>query len=312
MKDIAYLILAHTDPQQLARLTRALNYKSRIFVHLDAKSNLDEYLNQDLPENVSFLEDRVRVSWAAYSQVEATLRMMRAALDSGHDFSHLVMLSGLDYPIKPISSLHAFLNQNKGRELIKFVDASVSPEYPVFYEHYWFLERNTWLRPASLDRAIRHGFGRVLRQFIRKPQPIGMTCCWGSAYWALTPACSRFILDFVDSNPTFIRWAKSSFAVDEHFFNTIVAHSRFMELSEGYQPYVGTGPQTWRLGCLHINRRKIHTEADFQELNDSDKFFVRKVMSEPSRELLNRLDHEVLSVEGHSIKSNSGIESDHR
>jgi len=62
-------------------------------VHLDAKVDIRPFLAQSLPESVTFIKDRVRVSWASYSQVEATLRMMRAALDSGHDFSHLVMLS---------------------------------------------------------------------------------------------------------------------------------------------------------------------------------------------------------------------------
>jgi len=294
MSEIAFLILAHTDPVQVGRLCRALDYRARIFVHLDAKVDIRPFLAQPLPESVIFIKDRVRVSWAAYSQVEATLRMMRAALDSGHDFSHLVMLSGLDYPIKPLSSLHAFLDRNTGRELIQFVDASVSPAYRVFYEHYWFLEVNAWLRPASLDRAIRHGFGRALRQFICKPQPLGMTCCWGSAYWALTPACAQHILDFGDESPDFVRWASSSFAVDEHYFHTIVAHSRFLESSEGFQPYIGTGPQTWRLGCLHINRRKIHAESDFEELRDSDKFFVRKIVSGQSDHLVERLDAEIL------------------
>lgn len=294
MKDIAFLVLSHTDPVQVARLCRALDYRARIFVHLDAKVDIRPFLAQPLPESVTFIQDRVRVSWAAYSQVEATLRMMRAALDSGHDFSHLVMLSGLDYPIKPLSSLHAFLDLNAGRELIRFVDASVSPAYRVFYEHYWFLESNSWLRPASLDRLIRHGFGRALRQFVRKPQPVGMTCCWGSAYWALTPACARYILDFGKAHPAYVQWAKSSFAIDEHYFHTLVAHSRFLASSDGFQPYVGTGPQTWRLGCLHVNRRKIHTEADFGELRDSDKFFVRKIVSGQSDRLVERLNAEIL------------------
>lgn len=307
MKDIAFLILAHTDPVQVARLCRALDYRARIYVHLDAKVDIRPFLAQPLPESVVFIQDRVRVSWAAYSQVDAALRMMRATLDSGHDFSHLVLLSGLDYPIKPLSSLHAFLNLNAGRELIGFVDASVSPAYRVFYEHYWFLEAGSWLRPASLDRLIRHGFGRALRQFVRKPQPTGMTCCWGSAYWALTPACAQHILEYGESNPAYVKWAKSSFAVDEHYFHTVVAHSRFLESSEGFKAYEGAGPQTWRLGCLHINRRKLHTEADFDELRDSDKYFVRKIVSGQSDRLVERLNAEILYA---NTSSASFAESD--
>lgn len=296
MKDVAYLVLAHTDPVHLGRLCRALDYRSRIFVHLDAKTDIRPFLAQNLPDSVHFIENRVRVSWAAYSQVEATLRLMSAALGGGHDFSHLVMLSGLDYPIKPIAQLHALLNQNSGRELIGFVDATVSPAYRVFFEHYWFLESINWLRPKSLDRAIRHGFGRVLRQVLRKPQPAGMKCAWGSAYWALTPECCNYILEFGASNPEYGRWAKSSFAVDEHYFQTIVAHSRFLDSAQGFQPYVGDGPQTWRLGCLHINSRKIHALEDFDELQKSDKYFARKFLTGPSDGLIDRLNSEILNA----------------
>jgi hypothetical protein len=45
---------------------------------------------------------------------------------------------------------------------------------------------------------------------------------------------------------------------------------------------------------LHINRRKIHAEADFEELRDSDKFFVRKIVSGQSDHLVERLDAEIL------------------
>lgn len=308
MKDLAFLVLAHTDPVQAGRLCRALDHRARIFVHLDAKTDIGPFLAQALPASVTFIPDRVTVSWAAYSQVEATLRLMRAALASGHTFSHLVMLSGLDYPIKPMPVLQAFLQKHDGRELIKFVDASQQASYHVYFEHYWFLEANQWLRPASLDRAMRHGFGRALRQFVKKPQPDGIKCCWGSAYWALTPACVSYILQYCEANPAFLRWAQSSFAVDEHFFPTIVAHSPFLASSEGFQPYEGSGPQTWRLGCLHINRRKVHTAADFEELRHSDKFFVRKLMSGTSDTLLNRLDTEILQVPSAPTHSPQWIE----
>jgi len=263
---------------------------------LDAKSKLDGLRNQGFPGNVTFLENRVQVSWAAYSQVEATLRMMRAALDIGYDFSHLVLLSGLDYPIKPIENLHSFLNANPEHEFIRFVDVTSSNHYRVFFEHYWFLEANLWL-PTKLDRNLRHGFGRALRQFVKKPQPSGNKICWGSAYWALTPDCAAFILDYTVRHPDFVKWAKSSFAVDEHYFHTIIGNSEFLHHSDGFFPYQGN--KTYLMANLHLiheSLRKVYSISDFDELVCSDKFFCRKVMSDPSKDLLNRLDDDVLSI----------------
>lgn len=296
MKDIAFLVLAHTDPVQVGRLCRALDYRSRIFVHLDAKTDIRPFLAQPLPASVTFIPDRVTVSWAAYSQVEATLRLMRAALASGYTFGHLVMLSGLDYPIKPLLVLHEHLNRHAEHQFIRFVDASHT-HYRVYFDHYWFLEAHKGV-PQRLDRALRHGFGRALRPFVKKPRPHCIDhVCWGSAYWALTPACAAHILDFVKREPGFVRWARSSFAVDEHFFHTIVCASSFLKSSDGLFPYQGS--KTYEMASLHLvheSMRKVFTEKDLDELRRSDKFFVRKLMSGHSDALLDRLDTELLRV----------------
>lgn len=294
MKDIAFLVLAHTDPLQVGRLCRALDYRARIFVHLDAKADIEPFLAQDLPPSVTFIPNRLRVSWAAYSQVEATLRMMRSALDCGNDFSHLVMLSGLDYPIKPIRVLHEHLNRRAGHQFIRFVDASHT-HYGVYFDHYWFLEANRRL-PRRLDRGLRHGLGRALRPFVRKPRPACIDrVCWGSAYWALTPACAAHVLEFAARETAFVRWARSSFAIDEHFFHTIVGNSDFLQSSDGMFPYRGN--RTYEMASLHLvheSMRKVYSEADFDELRGSDKFFVRKLMSGQSDTLVARLNAEIL------------------
>lgn len=296
MKDLAFLVLAHTDPVQVGRLCRALDHRARIFVHLDAKTDIRPFLAQPLPPSVTFIADRVRVSWAAYSQVDATLKLMRAALDSGHTFSHLVMLSGLDYPIKPIAALHEHLNRHATHEFIRFVDATHT-HYRVYFEHYWFLETHRGVHP-KLDRALRHGLGRALRPFVKKPRPAEVKqVCWGSAYWALTPACAAHILAHAGSQPAFVRWARSSFAVDEHFFHTIVANSAFLAACDGLRPYEGNKTyQTASLHVIHESMRKVFTDNDLPELRQSDKFFVRKVMSGASDTLVNRLDAEVLQT----------------
>lgn len=297
MKKIAFLILAHTDPAHLARLSHALSDASDIYVHLDAKSNISAFLNQKLPENVKFIDERIDVSWAAFSQVEASLCMMREALDSGKEYSHLMMLSGLDYPIKPVGNLCQYLNSQPDHEFIKFYDASAT-DYRIYFEHYWFMERIRFIKPAVLEKKLRHGFGRLIRQFIKKPRPQNITPCWGSAYWAITPKCAKYILDFCETNPEYVKWAKSCFAIDELFFHTIVANSSFIEHSDGFVAYNGRFThKTANLHIIHPSLRKVFTDADFDELMRSDKFFVRKIVTGASDALVDRLNAEILFAE---------------
>ena len=295
--EIAYLVLAHTDPAQLARLCRALDDHADIYVHVDAKCDLRPFVEQPLPRCVHFIDDRVRVSWAGYSQVEATLRMLRAALDSGRPYRRFVMLSGLDYPIKPTAALRELFAQHPRHEYIRFIDASKPAHFRIFHEHYWFMEEIPWLPSGWLQTKMRRGFGRLLRKVTKKQRPPGIVPAWGSAYWALTRECCEYVLRFVQERPEVVRWMKSSFAPDEQFFHTIVANSEFLQHSDGFVPY--QAPSVHLLSNLHLippGLRKVHTEGDFDQLCASPRYFVRKVMSGASKGLLDRLDREVLHL----------------
>lgn len=295
--EIAYLVLAHTDPAQLARLCRALDDHADIYVHVDAKCDLRPFTARPLPSCVHFIEDRVRVSWAGYSQVEATLRMLRAAFDSGRPYRRFVMLSGLDYPIKPTAELRELFARRPQHEFIRFIDASKPAHFRIFHEHYWFMEEIPWLPSGWLQTKMRRGFGRLLRQVVKKRRPDGIVPAWGSAYWALTRECCEYVLRFVQERPEVVRWMKSSFAPDEQFFHTIVANSSFLEQCDGFVPY--QAPTVHLLANLHLippGLRRVHTDRDFDELRASPHYFVRKVTSAASKGLLDRLDREVLRL----------------
>lgn len=102
MKKIGYLVLAHADPGHFEKLINALNYNAKFFVHVDAKSNIKEFQSLSLPGNLTFLQNRVCVSWGGISIINATLRLIEYALNNGEDLAHLVLISGSDYPIKKI------------------------------------------------------------------------------------------------------------------------------------------------------------------------------------------------------------------
>lgn len=85
---IAYLILCHTDPQHIKRLTRKIteNTNDVAFVHVDSESDFAPFQKElkNLPR-VELLEDRVSVHWGGYSSVEATIRLFKYALSRERD-----------------------------------------------------------------------------------------------------------------------------------------------------------------------------------------------------------------------------------
>jgi len=73
---IAYLILAHKNPSQLAELVTALDdpKKTRFYIHVDQR-NADFFGSPSLKpimdrENVLFLRDRVRVYWGGFPSLK--------------------------------------------------------------------------------------------------------------------------------------------------------------------------------------------------------------------------------------------------
>src|SRR5688572_2662398 len=102
---MAFLILAHQDLTQLRRLCCALGPDDDIYVHVDRKTILDARTIGAFQPNVTFVMSRVTAHWAHISILEATVKLIEAALESGHDYLRLVLLSGSYYPIRPIAAL---------------------------------------------------------------------------------------------------------------------------------------------------------------------------------------------------------------
>src|ERR671936_1517914 len=107
----AYLVLAHKNLDQLARLSRRLSgERSRVLVHVDAATDVSAH-EAELREiaGLTLLARRHRCPWGGFELVQATLDLMAAALAAGGEVERLTLLSGQDYPIKPPERIEAFL-----------------------------------------------------------------------------------------------------------------------------------------------------------------------------------------------------------
>ena len=110
---IAYIILCHTDPEHIRRLTKKITggTDDEAFIHVDGKCDAApfEQTLKDVPQ-AHFLCQRIPVYWGGYSAVEATVQLLRAALLwEGQPFDRFVLLQGLDYPFRTNREIHAFL-----------------------------------------------------------------------------------------------------------------------------------------------------------------------------------------------------------
>ena len=117
---------------------------------------------------------------------------------------------------------------------------------------------------------------------------------WGSAQWALTGDCAKYILDFHDNHFQFNKWFYHAFPADELYMQTIVMNSPYRDKTlYGGPESPQKGLSNWR--NLHYfeylpGKIKVFTDKDFSFLCDRDELYVRKVNSNDSNRLMELLD----------------------
>jgi Core-2/I-Branching enzyme len=321
MEKIAYLVLAHHDPIHLERLVKAINYKAHIFIHLDEKTNLDKYIHIDDMKSVDFISERIKVYWGGFSMVKAILNLVKAALASKEKFLHLVLLSGSDYPIKPVSTFYDFLKSNPDRQFIKLANLNESPPPSERrLTNYWFMEP---LQPFYNDRFFRRLLQKVFHLGVTRMPLSNVLPAWGSGNWAITPECASFILQYLEQNSNYLKFYKYAHCPDEHFFHTIVANSPFLQKAGGIRKEIRWPHEVSNITLnfegrilvendyefledLHLNRKpsKHRMSGELSNLmGDSINrgafsydsfFFARKFTTENSSKLLDLIDENLI------------------
>jgi hypothetical protein len=290
-KPVAYLVLAHADPEQCTRLISSLlaDPNCHIFVHLDlkTKSEFSNAAKLDLAR-VHFVKERYEISWGGFSMIKGTLAVMKQALASKIDFGYLVLLSGMDYPIRHPDEIREHLYTQQFRQHINRLNVPDSPEhYLKLARRYTF--RDAWLPAGIVDKFIRKTGTIAAMPFKRKL--LEATICTGSQWWAITPEFGRYVLKFISEHEEYDRYFRYLHSPDEHYFQTILENSPFAQEAPPMLTYTGRGMwKTANLHLIHPSLKKIYTAAEFDEVMSSNRYFVRKVNTGPSTSLLDQID----------------------
>lgn len=288
---IAFLVLAHEHPAQLRHLVCALRETgARFFVHIDRKVDAAPFRAAvaDLA-NVQFDAQPVTVNWAAYSAVEATLRLIEMARSVAR-FSRYVLLSGVCYPCRPGDQLMRLLDSDR-----EFIDArEIAPSEKSLYfrisrhhlnDHPLLNQRPCAEHPEAWAtlRAYIHGYREKLPELpdLRIPYRYGM------AFWALTETAIGEVLRFVHgpANADVMRRFRYSFCPDEALFQTIIGNSSLMRHRAGALHYVDWSEASKAKG-------KLLGSEHLPAIRASGRYFVRKMhpeLSAPLREDLDRI-----------------------
>lgn len=293
---LAFLIIAHKHPQNLLRLANRLTQEGDLAViHWDKKSTFDiqAYLKKEMPDaqygNVRFSE-RFDIQWGGWSMVEATLGCLEQVRISDRGVNYAILLSGADYPIRPLSHLKAFLRANPDREYIECVDPEIK-QWVVRglskerYEYYHWINWRTHPKLFDLLCNAQRRLG------IKRRMPYGLKARFGSQWWALTWKTASEILE-KSKIPQIKRFFKTTWVPDELFFQTMTA---------SIVPEENIGPSG--LTFYHFTpqgRPVVFYNDHFEFLKQQEFFFARKI-SPYAEALRDAFDSHMDATAGQSI-----------
>ena len=290
---LAFLISTHTDIPQLRRLVEALPDNSVFFIHVDKKVDIAPFKEAFIgDERIVFIEHRVDVKWGSINEVEYQMELVRAALNCGEDFSRLITLSGMDYPLWNKNRIIQFFEQDKDRESIMGIDLSTGGLPSMRYTEFYFM--------TSKKRTLRYMLSVVLRKLlhylgIKKPLKIktsdkSLKLWKGAAWWAISPRLASYILHEWDENIELRKYMRTALCPAELFAQTVAFNSeewrdKCMEFTDKNDCNLpALTPLTWV--AWQGSEIKVLDESDYETLKNSGKMFARKVVTGKSDKLV--------------------------
>lgn len=284
--EIAYLILAHKNPEQLERLVDRLKCDGTdFFIHIDKKTrpifNLDKL--SEIDNKVNFIES-IDIYLGGFSLTKVILNGFKEILKKDKKYDYIVLLSGQDYPIKPNEYIKNFFEKNKGKEFIAY---NPIPTVNWISDNYGW-DRIEYYYDVDVNMAEGKDYNEVMeargvkRKFLDGVEPYG-----GSAWFALTYNCVEYIVDFINKNEHFIQFYKYTKFSHEMLFHTTILNSHFAENVKNINIHY----MDW--SCNGGN--KILREENMVNIYISECLFARRFDIYIDKKILNEIDSTILN-----------------
>lgn len=290
MRD-AYIILAHCAPWQLNELADYVgSYGHDVYIHVDKASDIAPQIVTG--EHVQVLAESVKIEWADWSMIQATLLLLQAVRKSGKKYRYVHLLSGQCLPAMPMNKLDAELDAAyaAGKQ---FIECERLPRKSMWGRDGGIHRVGTWYPRCMVSKySPWHKWfwwytNKWIRLKARRPLYFFFRPFYGGAqWWSLTGDCAAAIDEYARKHALFRYFFHHTFCSDELFFQTSLMRT----------PYDA--------GLAVDNRRFLKwpapnapSPADLQrenwsEIRQSGAFFARKFNLRPgeTKEYLQELE----------------------
>jgi hypothetical protein len=289
MKNHAFLIPVHTQPQLLGRILRVLEQSNHyFFVHVDKKSNLfDEFKRACAGiENVCFTNQRIAVYHAGISQVHVSQILIKEAMAHEVDFDYYHVISGQDYPLRSNQQFDDFFEQTT-HSFMYIDEGDFKASMDNHYER--SINRCHFNKTTSYVARIYNKFR--LYQFVQLicPRPKLQHLIGGWDWFSWSRATTHYVMDYLRQHPEYLRRFDHTSCSIEIIYATLLEPQKERLEIETTNPlrYISWHPHR----PVQTTYRPFNlTEEDYPFVIDSKAFFCRKVDEVESARLLDMID----------------------
>jgi hypothetical protein len=259
------------------------------FIHIDAKVAINQF-DSIGGTNVFFVDKRIAVYWAEFSQTEAIFLLIQQALAAPERYDYLVLFSGSDFPLRSGRYIRNFLEKNQGREFITMFKLPV-PGMPI--------SRINTLRFPSTRPVLRFLFRalaklglaqRDYRKSFGNLEPYS-----GHTWWALSREACNYIVEFAQNHQEFVQFFENTFASDEMLIHTILGNSPFRSQIRRhlvYEDWPVDGPRSHpkMIDAKHIDLFESQDEVPPPDIHGPGEMLFARKFSDHDLYLVERVE----------------------
>ena len=279
----AILIMAHKEVEHLCQLVSYFTQACDVFIHMDKKKNLtpQELATIKGHKQVKFLSQKYVVNWGGTSVLDCELFLLQKAMEeSDADYFHLI--SGQDYPTRPLQEFLHFFEQNADKEFLQYI----SLPHPNWEDctfrrlQYFYPYDQAPLQPNPRQWVQQQVRQQVARG-IKRPIPDEFDHLYGSSQWfSISRKGVSTLLEYTRNHPSLYRRMWMTFAPEECYVATVLVN--LLEKDS----IVPSNLRFIRWQKENGNRPANLGKEHFHFLLEQEYFFARKMERPYCEELL--------------------------
>lgn len=283
----AILILAHTAPDHIIRLSKLLQKRFEIYVHFDKKTVITAEQSENMRNFNIHCYQEVFVNWGSCSIADATRLLMSEAIKN-LEITHMHIISGQDWPVENIDNIYNFYENNLNIYLECYAAEGVkkSGEPIVLWQKLYY----------NYDKINRRTtFGKIYHRIIFAAQAllgvnkfkklgVDLEIYHGSQWMDLPRDAVEYLLYYIEKNKNVKKVFETGFCSDEFWVQTILYNSKFREriVSDNHRFIV------WQR--KYGSYPAILDESDIEAATSGNYHFCRKIVPNISEKFITTIN----------------------